>query len=61
LYSDITLELSESAQKETEGMNIVNAIGSNVANSTNISRALQFNSIGTRLILNQFNVVHHGH
>jgi len=61
LYSDITLELSESAQKEAEGINIVNAIGSNVANSTNISRAIQFNSNGTNLILNQFNVVNHGH
>ena len=58
--SDVLLELSDSAQKEIEGINIVNAIGSNVANSTNISRASEFKSRRSTLVLNQFNIVHHG-
>lgn len=57
---DVTLELSDSAQKEIEGMNIVNAINSNVANTTNVSRASEFKSQRSSLILNQFNTVHHG-
>lgn len=61
LESDITLELSDSAQKELEGMNVVNAISSNVANTTNISRASQFQSNRSTLILNQMNIVRHGH
>jgi uncharacterized protein YsxB (DUF464 family) len=60
LDSDVTLELSESAQKEIEGMNIVNAVGSNVANSVNISRTEKFKSRRSTLVLNQLNIVHHG-
>lgn len=60
LISDVSLELSDSAQKEIEAMNIVNAINSNVANSTNISRASEFKSSRSTLVLNQFNIVHHG-
>lgn len=60
LLSDVTLELSDSAQKNIEGMNIVNAINSNVANSTNVSRASEFRSHRSTLVLNQFNIVHHG-
>lgn len=60
LTSDVSLELSDSSQKEIEGMNIVNAIGSNVANSTNVSRASEFKSRRSTLVLNQFNIVHHG-
>jgi hypothetical protein len=60
LDSDVTLELSESAQKEIEGMNIVNAIGSNVANSLNVSRTERFKSRRSTLVLNQLNIVHHG-
>ncbi len=61
LNSDLTLALSDSAQKEAEGLNIVNAIASNVANATNVSRASQFNTRRSTLVLNQFNIVHHGH
>jgi len=61
LNSDIMLELSDSAQKDTKGMNIVNAIGSNVANSTNISRTRNFEGSRSKLVLNQFNTVQHGH
>lgn len=60
LISDVTLELTDSAQKEIEGMNIVNAINSNVANSTNVSRASEFKSQRSTLVLNQFNIVNHG-
>lgn len=61
LDSEVSLELSESAQKDVEAMNIVNAISSHVANATNISRASQFESVRSKLILNQLNVVRHGH
>ncbi len=61
LNSEVVLELTDSAQKEVEGMNIVNAIGSNVANATNISRAAHFKSLRSTLVLNQFNTVQHGH
>lgn len=60
LDSDISLELAGNAQKDAEGMNIVNAAGSNVANSTNISRASQFKTQRSSLVLNQFNTVIHG-
>ncbi|MCZ6579635.1 MAG: hypothetical protein O6927_09885, partial [Gammaproteobacteria bacterium] len=60
LNSEVVLELTDSAQKEVEGMNIVNAIGSNVANATNISRAAHFKSLRSTLVLNQFNTVQHG-
>jgi hypothetical protein len=60
LDSDVTLELSDSAQKDIEGMNIVNAIGSNVANAVNVSRATKFKSRRATLVLNQFNIVFHG-
>lgn len=61
LNSEVVLELTDSAQKEVEGMNIVNAIGSNVANATNISRAAHFKSLRSTLVLNQFNTVQHGY
>ncbi len=61
LDSEVWLELSDSAQKDIKGMNIVNAIGSNVANGTNISRTARFEGYRSKLILNQFNTVHHGH
>ncbi len=61
MYSDVTLELSDSAQKEIEGLNVVNAIGSNVANATNLSQVTNFNTNRSILTLNQFNIVHHGH
>lgn len=61
LISDVTLELSDSAQKEIEGMNVVNAISSNVANSTNVSRVSEFESRRSTLVLNQINTVRHGH
>ncbi len=60
LSSDVELELSDSAQKDIKGMDIVNAIGSNVANTTNISRTTGFDGYGSKLVLNQFNAVHHG-
>ncbi len=60
LNSDVTLELSDSAQKDAKGMNIVNAIGSNVANGTNITRTKSFEGSRSKLVLNQFNTVHHG-
>lgn len=60
LDSVVSLELSDTVQKDVEGMNIVNVIGSNVANSTNISRASQFKSHRSTLVLNQFNTVIHG-
>lgn len=60
LDSDVTLELSESAQKEIEGMNIVNAIGSNVSNAVNVSRTARFESRKATLVLNQLNIVRHG-
>jgi hypothetical protein len=61
LNSDVTLELSNSAQKDIKGMNIVNAIGSNVANSTNVARTTRFEARKATLVLNQFNTVNHGH
>ena len=61
LNSEVVLEFTDSAQKEVEGMNIVNAIGSNVANATNIFRAAHFKSLRSTLVLNQFNTVQHGH
>lgn len=61
LNSDVALELSGSAQKDIKGMNIVNAIGSNVANSTNVSRTTRFEGSKATLVLNQFNTVRHGH
>lgn len=61
LDSDVTLVLSESAQKDAKGMNIVNAIGSNVANSTNVARTTKFEARKATLVLNQFNTVNHGH
>jgi hypothetical protein len=61
LDSDVTLELSDSAQRDIKGMNIVNAIGSNVANSTNVSRTTRFEGRKATLVLNQFNTVNHGH
>ena len=61
LNSDVTLELSDSAQKDIKGMNIVNAVGSNVANSTNVSRTTRFEGRKATLVLNQFNTVNHGH
>ena len=60
LDSDVTLELSDSAQKDVKGMNIVNAIGSNVANGTNVSRTKKFEGSRATLVLNQVNNVHHG-
>lgn len=60
LDSNVTLELSDAAQKEIKGMNIVNAIGSNVANATNISRTARFEGAGSKMVLNQFNTVRHG-
>lgn len=60
LDSVISLELTDTVQKDVKGMNIVNAIGSNVANSTNVSRASQFKSHRSTLVLNQFNTVIHG-
>ena len=60
LNSDVTLELSESAQKDAKGMNIVNAIGSTVANGTNLTRTRSFEGSRSKLVLNQFNTVHHG-
>lgn len=61
LNSDVALELSDSSQKDIKGMNIVNAMGSNVANSTNVSRTTRFEGSKATLVLNQFNTVHHGH
>ncbi len=61
LNSDVTLELSDSAQRDAKGMNIVNAIGSNVANGTNVSRTTRFEGRKATLVLNQFNTVNHGH
>lgn len=61
LDSEVALELSDSAQKDIKGMNIVNAIGSNVANSTNVSRTTRFEGSKATLVLNQFNTVRHGH
>jgi hypothetical protein len=61
LISEVELELTDSAQKEARGMNIVNAIGSNVANATNIARTQSFEGSRSKLVLNQFNTVRHGH
>ncbi len=61
LNSDVTLELSDSAQRDIKGMNIVNAIGSNVANSTNVAKTARFEGRKATLVLNQFNTVNHGH
>ncbi len=61
LNSDVTLKLSDSAQKDTKGMNIVNAIGSNVANGTNLSRTRRFEGGRSKLVLDQLNIVHHGY
>jgi hypothetical protein len=60
LDSELSLELSESAQEGAEAMNLVNAIASEVANAVNISRASHFENVRSRMILNQFNVVRHG-
>ena len=60
LETEESLELSESAQKDIEVMNLVNAVASDVANAVNVSRASQFENVGSRLILNQFNTVRHG-
>lgn len=60
LYSDVNLELSDSAQKDVKGLNLVNAIGSNVANATNVSKTARFEGRKATLVLNQFNTVHHG-
>lgn len=54
-----SLELSDSAQSHTKGMNLVNALGSTVTNVTNISRSRQLNYRG-ELMLTQFNFVSHG-
>jgi hypothetical protein len=61
LDSGVELELTDSAQKGARGMNIVNAIGSNVANATNIARTQSFGGSRSKLVLNQFNTVRHGH
>lgn len=61
LDSTVELELTDSAQKEARGMNIVNAIGSNVANATNIARTQSFEGSRSKLVLNQDNTVRHGH
>lgn len=61
LDSDLSLELSDEAQKELKGMDVVNAIGSNVANATNIARTPRQIGGGAKLVLNQFNIVNHGH
>lgn len=60
LDSEVSLELSDSAQKDARAMNLVNALGSNVANANNISAASKFENTNSRLILNQYNVVRHG-
>lgn len=60
LYSDVNLELSDSAQKDVRGLNLVNAIGSNVANATNVSKTAKFEGRKATLVLNQFNTVNHG-
>lgn len=60
LQTEESLELSDSAQKDIEVMNLVNAVASDVANAVNVSRASQFENVGSRLILNQFNTVRHG-
>lgn len=59
LESDETLELSGSAQKNAKGMNVVNAVGSTVANVVNVARSRQLNYRG-ELMLTQFNFVVHG-
>ncbi len=41
-------------------MNVVNAIGSTVANATNVSRTTRFEGLWSTLVLNQSNTVHHG-
>ena len=61
LDSEVELELTDSAQRDTRGMNIVNAIGSNVANATNLARTQSFEGSRSKLVLNQFNTVRHGH
>ena len=60
LESDETLELSGSAQKNAKGLNMVNVVGSSVANVVNVSRSRQLNYRG-ELMLTQFNFVVHGH
>lgn len=59
LESDETLELSGSAQKNSKGMNVVNAVGSTVSNVVNVARSRQLNYRG-ELMLTQFNFVVHG-
>lgn len=61
LDSDVYLELSDEAQKEIKGLDVVNAIGSTVANATNIARTPKQIGGGSKLVLNQFNIVNHGH
>ena len=61
LDTELSLVLGDSAQKDVEAMNLVNAIASEVANVTNVSRASRFENLRSRLLLNQVNVVRHGH
>lgn len=55
---DQSLNLSGDAQSNVRGMNVVNAVGSAVANAANVARNAQMDNSG-RLTLNQTILIHH--
>lgn len=60
IETESRLELDDSAQAAARALNLVNAVGSHVANAVNLTRALDFQGRGSALLLNQFNSVRHG-